>query len=83
MSNWSNQNIINSLTSFIQITPREALHREVSFIVNLKLTTKPVGRGIEEDSSSEKSAVSESGSKSDTSKQTTKINDSFKSVENV
>lgn len=64
----------------VQLTPQEALHREVAFVVNLKHTTKPVGRGIEEDSSSEKSAAS---STSDSSKHTAKISSSFKRVDSV
>lgn len=72
-----------------QITPNEALKREIAFIINFKHTTKPVGRGLDELSSSSSSTKSGKSEKSKisvrtmSSKNSTKLSGSHKHIDNV
>lgn len=64
---------------FFQITPYEALVRELKFVIDLRQTTKPVGKGLEERSeSSSRSSHSDRSLKSAVSKETFKTGGSEK-----
>lgn len=52
----------NLKNSFLQITPYEALMRELKFVIDLRQTTKPVGKGLEERSNSSHSSSQSSKS---------------------
>lgn len=63
----------------------QALRTELKFVLNLKIKTKPVGKGkeSEEDSSSEKSSKSGQSASSQMTKNNMKLAGSFKHIDNI
>lgn len=63
-----------------QITPCEALIRELKFVIDFRQTTKPVGKGLDEQSQSTRSSRSENSLKSAISKESIKSSEKLDSV---
>lgn len=57
----------------MQITPHEALVRELKFVMDIRKTKKPVGKGLDDDSRSSRSSQSDRSLKSAISKETIKV----------
>lgn len=63
---------------YFQITPSEAMVRELKFVIDIRQTTKPVGKGLDDGSESTHSSRSDRSLKSAISKETMKISGSAK-----